>query len=670
MTPKPTPSGAATVRVAVLLPETTEGGVERVMTALAGGLSDAGYEVDLVVATGDGNISGVPKTVRVVPLGARRTAAAGRALTRYLRDEPVAALITAKDYASLVALAARRFALRSTPRPIPVIATVHAPPSEAWATTSRLSGQALRPLLRRFLGRADRIVAISGGVADDLRVLLGPRGPSIDVVPNPAIGPDLFEAASRPVPDPWFTTPRTTPVLVWCGRLSIEKDPLTAIAAFASARRERELRLIVLGGGPEGAAVETEVARLGIADDVHVLGHVDSPAPYLARADICVLSSRTEGMPTVAIEALALGTPVVATATAAGARELIGDGRGGRLAPVGDAGALAAAIVAELDDPSPTLDPVSLEPFTVEAATARYVAILGELGVTAGAAATPSTTALCVLTRDRPVALADALDSAVGFDETVVIDMGSEQPLQPRPGVIWHREETNLGVTRGRNLLVALAAADIVVFLDDDAVFVSGDGPAISDAFARAPDAGALAFLVQRADGRIESPEWPFRGRPHDIDRPRRAAYFLGGACAVRRDAFLAAGGYDESFFYSTEEIDLAFALSRLGRTIEYTPDVVVEHRPSEAGRVANPELPGLRLRNRIVFARRHLPAPIALVHVGAWGMRTAREARAARGWSGWRAAWREGRRAPVERRPLSYGLLGRLHHAGGRVFW
>ena len=325
----------------------------------------------------------------------------------------------------------------------------------------------------------------------------------------------------------------------------------------------------------------------------------------------------------------------------AGVRELIGNGNGGRLAPV-------------------------------EAATARYVAILGELGVTPDAAspAKQLTTALCILTRDRPLALTDALDSAIGFDETVVVDMASATPLEPRPDVIWHREETNLGVTRGRNLLVDLASADIVVFLDDDAVFLAGDGPAIADAFAQAPGTGALAFLVQRADGRVESPEWPFRGRPRDVDRPRRAAYFLGGACAVRRDAFLAAGGYDEAFFYSTEEIDLAFALSRLGRTIEYTPDVVVEHRPSEAGRVANPALPGLRLRNRIVFARRHLPVPIALVHVGAWGVRTAREARAAHGWSGWRAAWRQGRTAPVERRPLPYGLLGRLHHAGGRVLW
>jgi GT2 family glycosyltransferase len=242
--------------------------------------------------------------------------------------------------------------------------------------------------------------------------------------------------------------------------------------------------------------------------------------------------------------------------------------------------------------------------------------------------------------------------------------------VDSRPAVTWHREEKNLGVTRGRNLLVELASADVVVFLDDDAVFVTGDGTTIARAFARAPDLGALAFLVRRGDGRVESSEWPFRGSPHRVDRARPAAYFLGGACALRREAFIAAGGYDESFFYSTEEVDLAFVLTRLGYSISYTPEIVVEHRPASTGRIADPALPALRLRNRIVLARRHLPMPVAIVHVAAWGLRTSREARAAHGVAEWKAAWREGRQMPVERRPLPYRALRRLHHDGGRVLW
>jgi glycosyltransferase involved in cell wall biosynthesis/GT2 family glycosyltransferase len=653
----------ASTRVAVLLPETAAGGVERVMTTLAGGLADAGYEVDVVVATGSGELSTRPEHVRVVPLGASRTLAAWRPLVRYLRDARPAALITAKDYATLVALAARA---RVRPR-IPVIATVHAPPSEAWATTSRRSGRLLRPLLRRFLGRADRIVAVSDAVADDVRALVGPRARAVDVIASPVLDADLFDAASRPAPDPWLVTPRDIPVVVSCGRLSFEKDPRTTIEAFALARRTRPLRLLVVGDGPERTALESRVTELGIGDDVRFLGHVEPAAPFLARADVCVLSSRTEGMPTVAVEALALGTAVVATETAAGARELLHDG-GGRLVPIGDARALAQAITAELDAPSPPIGHGALDRFTAATATAAYVECLAALGAPPSHPG-PLTTGLCILTRDRPEALDAALASAHGFDEIVVVDMASDPPLPPRPGVRWHREATNLGVTRGRNRLVELATSDIVVFLDDDAVFARGDAGTIAKEFAHTPGLGALAFLVRRADGHVESAEWPFRGGPRDVDRPRPAAYFLGGACAVRRAAFLAAGGYDESFFYSTEEIDLAFTLSRLGCEIAYTPAVVVEHRPAETGRVPSPEVPALRLRNRIALARRHLPLPVALVHVAAWGARTAREARAAHGWTQWKAAWRAGREHPVAREPLSYRSLGAVQPAGGRGF-
>jgi glycosyltransferase involved in cell wall biosynthesis/GT2 family glycosyltransferase len=668
MRPKPTLRGVAPIRVAVLLPETATGGVERVMTALAGGLADAGYAVDLVVATGSGRLSGVAEAVRVVPLGAARTAFATRPLVRYLRDEPVAVVVTAKDYATLVALFAARLAGRARGGRIPVVATVHAPPSEAGAAPRR-SARTLRPLLRAFLGRVDRIVAVSDGVADDVRVVLGAHGRTVEVISSPVLSPEFFDASAVATADPWLADNRTTPVLVWCGRLSPEKDPATAVAAFAVARTQRPLRLLVLGDGPERTALEADVTRRGLTADVRFLGHVDPVAPYLARADVCVLSSRTEGMPTVAVEALALGTSVVATATAAGARELLGGGSGGRLVPVGDSDALAAAIIAELDAPSRPVDAAALEPFTVAAATARYVAMLRDLGLGSSATGRPST-ALCILCRDRPAALDDALASAHGFDEIVVVDMASDPPLEPKTAVTWHREATNLGVTAGRNRLVKLASADVVVFLDDDAVFLAGDAMTIADAFAHEPDLGALAFLVRRGDGRVESSEWPFRGKPHDLDRCRPAAYFLGGACALKREAFLATGGYDESFFYSTEEIDLAFTLTRLGFTIRYTPDVVVEHRPAAAGRVADPAVPALRFRNRMVLARRHLPLPIATVHVAAWGLRTAREARSVHGRAQWKAAWREGRRAPLVRRPLPYGMLGRLHHNGGRVLW
>src|SRR5581483_11236352 len=110
--------------------------------------------------------------------------------------------------------------------------------------------------------------------------------------------------------------------------------------------------------------------------------------------------------------------------------------------------------------------------------------------------------ALCVICHERPDELRAALASAPGFDEVVVLDMASEPPLAPEPGVTWLREERNAGVAAGRNRQAAAATADVLVFLDDDAVFASPDPAAAIRAVLREhPDVAGLAFRIVRADG-------------------------------------------------------------------------------------------------------------------------------------------------------------------------
>jgi GT2 family glycosyltransferase len=282
-----------------------------------------------------------------------------------------------------------------------------------------------------------------------------------------------------------------------------------------------------------------------------------------------------------------------------------------------------------------------------------------------------SRVAVGLLCHERPAELETAIASAQGFDEVVVVDMASEPPLARPSGARLVREDTNIGVAAGRNRLAALAESEILVFLDDDAVLHgAGTAALVRDAFDTDPNLAVLAFRVVRAGGTSVSAEHPFRGAPRSVDRRRSCAYFLGGACAVRREVFLDVGGFDERFRYSTEEIDLAMTLLRRGYDLLYEPAIIVEHRPSPRGRAPDASIPALRLRNRLLFVRRHLPVLVAVVHAAAWGTRTLMEAVRAHGVAQWAAAWRTGLRQPVPREPLTYAQLWRVHGDGGRVLW
>ena len=280
------------------------------------------------------------------------------------------------------------------------------------------------------------------------------------------------------------------------------------------------------------------------------------------------------------------------------------------------------------------------------------------------------TASLCILCHDRPDELERAIASARDFDEIVVCDMASEPPIPPIADTVWFRSEANQGVAAGRNTIAARASGELLVFLDDDAVFATPEpAAAVRAAFDTHDRPTALAFLVVRPSGSVESSEFPFRGSPREMPHVP-CGYFVGCGFAVRHADYDRAGGFDERYVYSTEELDLAFALQRDGGIIMYEPRVAVVHAPSARGRAPRPTIPALRLRNRLLLVRRHLPWPVALVHGSAWAVRTLQEAIAERGLTEWLRAGREGFGLPVERKSSVVRRLRKIHARGGRVWW
>ena len=140
-------------------------------------------------------------------------------------------------------------------------------------------------------------------------------------------------------------------MIVTIGKLIRRKDFSSLLVAFSRLVTRRRVRLVLLGEGRERNRLESLVRRLGIAEYVNFTGFVENPYAYLRRADLFVLSSRNEALPTVLIEAMACGCPVVSTDCPFGPREILEDGKFGTLVPVGDPGALSDAMDRALNEP-------------------------------------------------------------------------------------------------------------------------------------------------------------------------------------------------------------------------------------------------------------------------------------------------------------------------------
>jgi glycosyltransferase involved in cell wall biosynthesis len=343
------------------------------MLNLAGAFAKCGLDVDLVVATAEGPyFSQVPPEVRMIDLAAGRVLSSLPGLVRYLRQHRPAALVSAMEHTSLVALWARGLARV----PARVVVSIQITVSQQLQKGPPLRGRLAMAFAGSFYRMAQGVVAVSDGVADDFTRVTGFPRACIRTIYNPVLTPELRALARAPLSHPWFVT-GDPPVVLGVGRLAAQKDFPTLIQAFARVRSQRPARLLILGDGEKRSALIRLVQTLGLAADVSLPGYVDNPFAYLRRCSVFVLSSAYEGLPSVLIEAMACGVPVVSTDCPSGPAEILEGGRYGRLVPVGDVDAMAAAISATLQEiPDTAATRHRAEAFSVEASAAQYLDLL------------------------------------------------------------------------------------------------------------------------------------------------------------------------------------------------------------------------------------------------------------------------------------------------------
>ncbi|MDB9715934.1 glycosyltransferase [Amylibacter sp.] len=329
--------------ISILLPDLRGGGAERVNLDLAHEFSRKGHKIEIVLMQARGELLAEAQAAfSVIDLECPRARKLPFVLLRYLRQHRPDALLASMWPLTVIAPMMRPLGYNGR-----IVVSEHNTLSVQYNDWGLGHHAALRGSMAISYRLAHVRTGVSTGVVNDIVELSGLSRRMFQVVHNPVpirLTPNV--KALRTIDTLWSTPSGARIVSV--GSLKAQKNYPLLFRAFAEIDR-LDARLMLVGKGDGEAELRALAVDLGIADRVIFAGFHSDPTPFYHTADLFVLSSNHEGLPTVLIEALATGTPVVSTDCPSGPREILENGKHGRLVPMGDAQALADAIKTALE---------------------------------------------------------------------------------------------------------------------------------------------------------------------------------------------------------------------------------------------------------------------------------------------------------------------------------
>ena len=363
------------MKIAVITPLFAVAGVPLAQVRLARALAARGHAVDLVIGhIRHGYEFEAPAGIRTTVLNCPNVRSMLLPIVRYLRAEMPDVVFSAEDHLNTLVLIAAWLA-RSKAK---ISGSSRVTPFDTYSNAIFSKRWVLKQLARFVMRRADALTCVSQDMVGQYRkVFASPPHVCIYNIVDDAYSRNRMRES---VDHPWLRD-KPMPVLIAAGRLAPWKGFANLIEAAALLKGHRQFRLIILGDGPLRAELQNLIESRGLVDSVELLGYVENPLKYFARADVFVLSSLVEGMPNVLVEAMMCGCTPVSTDCPTGPRELLQDGKYGYLVPMRDPQAMAAAIERALDNPiSKTLLDEAVAPFEENRVIARHFEVLGMQG--------------------------------------------------------------------------------------------------------------------------------------------------------------------------------------------------------------------------------------------------------------------------------------------------
>ncbi len=364
-------------KIAFFIPKLTYGGAERVIIDIANNLSKRGYLIDIVLAKG-GNIylEEISPSVNIINLNCKSTILSIFSLSKYIKKYSPNGIISALSHANCVALLSRKIMNKN-------IKVVVSERNISYRNTLNKIGfkRIILDLLIKYLyPEAKCIVTVSEGVRESIIDTYKFKRNQVKAIFNPCDFKKINKLKSKSISNYEINNAfksENQKIILSVGSLTIQKNYSLLIKAFKIVRREINCKLIILGEGPERSKLEELCRNLGIdSKSIFFPGFIANPFPYMKDCDLYVMSSLWEGLPNVLIQALACNCKIISTDCDAGPREILEDGKWGRLIKVNDLNELANAMIEELRSKNKNLSNSSkgrLNRFNIDKVTNQYL---------------------------------------------------------------------------------------------------------------------------------------------------------------------------------------------------------------------------------------------------------------------------------------------------------
>lgn len=335
-------------KIALLIPNLTGGGAERVMVILANEFVKKNAVVDLIIMNSDdmNYASELSNDINLINLNTGRAVNSIFSIRRYLRRERPDALLTTLNHVSAAASIAM-----SISGDVPTKFFIREATLPRSVSLKKPYLYLLSHIVKWAYNKADGIIALSEDMALKIKEYRKPSVP-IYTIYNPVLIDEIQTKAEQSI-SPALPWPSSAKFILGVGRLSKEKDFKTLIKAISVARQSTDVKLVLLGEGPMRGELESYAYSLDIIDSLYMPGFVENPFAYMRMCSSFVLSSYREGLPNALIQALICNAPCISTNCPTGPREILKNGAYGTLVNIGDHQKIADQIIKNIDSEFP-----------------------------------------------------------------------------------------------------------------------------------------------------------------------------------------------------------------------------------------------------------------------------------------------------------------------------